>query len=72
MKGIDLQNGVFEEEGLKYARRYGEKKALLSCSVQASNKNSFLKNDTLNLSKPAQKSRMRGKGQNNQYDAFFD
>ena len=69
MKGIDLQNGVFEEE-LKLLEDW-EKKGSSLLLGEASKQELILKNDTLDLNAPL-KEPVREAGQNNQYDAFFD
>ncbi len=70
MKGIDLQNGVFEEEGLKLLEEW-EKKGSSLLLGEASKQELILKSDTLDLNAPL-KEPVREAGQTNQYDAFFD
>lgn len=70
MKGIDLQNGVFEEEGLKLLEEW-EKKGSSLLLGEASKQELILKNDSLDLNAPL-KEPVREAGQTNQYDAFFD
>lgn len=72
MASIDLQNGVFEEEGLKMLEKWenegiskilgDEKETLL---LQAENSN-----DVLDLNAPVQKPEKLGRS--NQYESFFD
>ena len=74
MNSIDLQNGIFEEEGLKMLEKWekestslilgeDEKQQLLS---QAANES-----DVLDLNQPI-KEPIRQQGHKNQYDSFFD
>jgi len=74
MNSIDLQNGIFEEDGLKMLEKWekestslilgeDEKQTLLS---QAANDN-----EVLDLDQPI-KEPVRQKGHQNQYDSFFD
>ena len=74
MNSIDLQNGIFEEEGLKMLEKWekestslilgeDEKQNLLS---QAANDS-----DVLDLDQPI-KEPLRQEGRRNQYDTFFD
>ena len=69
MKGIDLQNGVFEEDGLKMLEEW-EKKGT-SLLLGTTKEELILKNETLDISKPP-KEPQREMGHTNQYDAFFD
>lgn len=69
MKGIDLQNGVFEEEGLKLLEDW-EKKGT-SLLLGEAKQELVLKNETLDLNAPL-KEPVREVGQTNQYDSFFD
>ena len=73
MKGIDLQNGVFEEEGLKMLDEW-EKKSQSLLLGSATKEELVLKNkadDTLDLNAPI-KQPQRDMGHQNQYDAFFE
>jgi hypothetical protein len=69
MKGIDLQNGVFEEEGLKMLDEW-EKKST-SLLLGTSKDELVLKKDSLDLNSPI-KTPQREMGHGNQYDAFFE
>lgn len=69
MKGIDLQNGVFEEEGLKMLDDW-EKKST-SLLLGTSKDELILKKDDLDLTKPI-KVPQREMGHSNQYDTFFE
>jgi hypothetical protein len=70
MKGIDLQNGVFEEEGLKMLDEW-EKKSTSLLLGSAKDELKLKNNDTLDLNAPV-KMPQREMGQSNQYDAFFE
>ncbi len=69
MKGIDLQNGVFEEEGLKMLEDWEKKSS--SLLLGTSKDELVLKKDTLDLNTPI-KTPQREMGHGNQYDAFFE
>jgi hypothetical protein len=69
MNGIDLQNGVFEEDGLKMLEEW-EKKGT-SLLLGETKQELVLKEDTLDISAPP-KQPQREMGHSNQYDAFFD
>ena len=69
MSGIDLQNGVFEEEGLKMLEDW-EKKGT-SLLLGSTKDELVLKNESLDLNQPI-KTPERAQGSSNQYDAFFD
>jgi len=73
MDSVDLQNGVFEEEGLKMLEKWekegiskilGEEKIIL---VNQANSD----DDVLDLNEPVAKP-MRESGHQNQYDSLFD
>lgn len=74
MESVDLQNGIFEEEGLKMLEKWekeseslilgDEKEHLL---LQANNDA-----DVLDLDAPVQEKKAREPGHKNQYDSFFD
>lgn len=73
MDSIDLQNGVFEEEGLKMLEKWEQEGASLLLGedkydllAQANNEE-----DVLNLDRP-QKVAVREEGHKNQYDSFFE
>jgi chromosome segregation ATPase len=69
MKGIDLQNGVFEEDGLKMLDEWEKKSTSL---LLGSAKDELqLKNETLDLNAPV-KMPQREMGSSNQYDSFFE
>lgn len=74
MASIDLQNGVFEEEGLKMLEKWenegmsillGEDKQIL---LDAANN----ENDVLDLNQPIQRPEKVKETRSNQYDSFFD
>jgi hypothetical protein len=69
MNGIDLQNGVFEEEGLKMLEDW-EKKGT-SLLLGETKDELVLKNETLDINQPI-KTPERAQGSSNQYDSFFD
>ena len=73
MDSIDLQNGVFEEEGMKMLEQWeregvskilGEQKTIL---VDKANDDS----DVLDLNEPIKKP-LRETGHTNQYDSLFE
>lgn len=74
MDSVDLQNGVFEEEGMKMLEQWekestsfllgDEKDTLL---LKAENNN-----EVLDLDAPVAEKVSRGQGHKNQYDSFFD
>jgi hypothetical protein len=69
MRGIDLQNGVFEEEGLKLLEDWEQKGSSL---LLGGEKELLLKNnDTLDLNTKPQEAQ-REMGHKNQYDDFFN
>ncbi|MFZ4560982.1 MAG: hypothetical protein ACOYOD_12375 [Saprospiraceae bacterium] len=73
MESLDLQNGVFEEEGLKMLEEWEEKSASL---LLGADKTAILNqaNDdanVLDLNQPLQ-TPVRESGHKNQYDSFFD
>ena len=73
MKGIDLQNGVFEEEGLAMLDEW-EKKSQSLLLGAATKDELVLKNkteETLDLNAPI-KQAQRDSGHQNQYDTFFE
>ncbi len=69
MKGIDLQNGIFEEDGLKMLDDW--EKQGTSLLLGAQKEELVLKNDALDLNAPV-KMPVRDEGQSNQYDSFFE
>ena len=73
MKGIDLQNGIFEEDGLKMLDEW-EKKSQSLLLGTATKDELVLKNkaeETLDLNSPI-KQAQRDLGHQNQYDTFFE
>jgi chromosome segregation ATPase len=73
MKGIDLQNGVFEEEGLAMLDEWEKKSQSLLLGTGTKDE-LVLKNhteETLDLNAPI-KQKERDAGYSNQYDAFFE
>ncbi len=73
MESIDLQNGIFEEEGLRMLEEWEEKgnSLLLGAEKSALLRQAADADDVLNLDAPA-KQPVREAGHKNQYDAFFD
>ncbi|NJN34836.1 MAG: hypothetical protein HC817_11870 [Saprospiraceae bacterium] len=69
MKGIDLQNGVFEEEGLKMLEEWEKKGS--SLLLGTAKDELVLKDETFDLNQPV-KTPERSQNAGNQYDAFFD
>jgi hypothetical protein len=75
MDSVDLQNGVFEEEGMKMLEKWekegvsrilGEEKTILVNQANSDNDS-----DVLDLNEPMAKP-MRESGHQNQYDSLFD
>ncbi len=69
MNSIDVQNGVFEEKGLKMLEEYEKKSTLLLMGGLEKNDE-----DTLDLNEPRRDIEYRGRadGNNNEYDGLFD
>jgi hypothetical protein len=69
MQSVDLQNGIFEEEGLKMLEKWENEGASL---ILGSEKQSLIHDEsTLDLNAPVKKA-IRAEGHTNQYDSFFD
>ena len=73
MESIDLQNGVFEEEGLKMLEKWEQEGVSL---ILGSEKTEIIElsekeGDVLDLNVPVKKA-VRESGHQNQYDSFFD
>ncbi|HHS95452.1 MAG TPA: hypothetical protein ENJ45_02600, partial [Phaeodactylibacter sp.] len=69
MQSIDLQNGIFEEEGLQMLEKWEKEGVSL---LLGDEKESILQDtDTLDLHQPVKKT-IRAQGHTNQYDSFFD
>ncbi len=73
MQSVDLQNGVFEEEGLKMLEKWEKEGVSL---ILGEDKTSLLEqanndSDVLDLNAPM-KEMVREQGQGNQYDSFFE
>lgn len=73
MDSIDLQNGIFEEEGLKMLEEWEKEGTSLLLGEE---KDTLLKQahsdeDVLDLNEPI-KEKVRAEGHKNQYDSFFD
>ena len=73
MESLDLQNGVFEEEGLKMLEEWEEKCAslLLGADKTAILNQANDDSNVLDLNQPLQ-APVRESGHKNQYDSFFD
>ena len=73
MESLDLQNGVFEEEGLKMLEEWEEKSAslLLGADKTAILNQANDDSNVLDLNQPLQ-TPVRESGHKNQYDSFFD
>jgi hypothetical protein len=72
MQSIDLQNGVFEEEGMAMLEKWEQEGTSL---ILGSEKNVLInKQDTLDLTPPAEKEKpiVRDDTHRNQYDDFFN
>ncbi len=68
MDSVDLQNGVFEEEGLRMLEKWEKESSLLLGTEKADLLNS---EETLDLNEPIKKP-LRAEGHTNQYDSFFE
>lgn len=73
MQSVDLQNGIFEEEGLKMLEKWEKEGVSL---ILGENKTQLLEqanndSDILDLNAPV-KEAVREEGQRNQYDSFFE
>ena len=72
MNSVDLQNGVFEEKGMKMLEKWEKESSLIlgsekdSLLLQAENDS-----DVLDLNEPVARPQ-RAEGHRNQYDNFFD
>jgi TolA-binding protein len=73
MESIDLQNGVFEEEGLKMLEKWEQEGVSLLLGEEKDTILNLAKDDTqvLDLNAPV-KEPVREPGYKNQYDSFFD
>lgn len=73
MDSVDLQNGVFEEEGLKMLEKWEQEGVSLILGEEKGNLLLQANNDAdvLDLDAPI-KEPIRQTGQKNQYDSFFD
>jgi len=73
MDSIDLQNGIFEEEGLKMLEKWEKEGVSLILGEEKSNLLEKANNDSevLDLDEPA-KEVVREPGHRNQYDNFFE
>jgi len=69
MQSVDLQNGVFEEEGLKMLEKW--EKEGTSLLLGSDKENLLHSEETLDLNAPVKKPQ-RADGHQNQYDSFFD
>lgn len=67
MDSVDLQNGVFEEEGMRMLEEWEKKSSLLLMGDSSKNE------DTLDLNRPAAQPERRASGNNsNSYDNLFN
>jgi hypothetical protein len=71
MNSVDLQNGIFEEEGLKMLELWEKEGVSLLLGDEKSNLILNNNNTTLDLNAPVAKPVERG-NHTNQYDQFFD
>ncbi len=73
MDSVDLQNGVFEEEGMKMLEKWEKEGVSLILGDEKSNLLNQANNDgeVLDLNEPIKKP-IRVEGQGNQYDNLFD
>ena len=73
MQSVDLQNGVFEEEGLKMLEKWEKEgvSLILGKEKQALIEEASDEDNVLDLNAPIKKA-VRAEGHTNQYDAFFD
>lgn len=77
MDSVDLQNGVFEEEGMKMLEKWEKESTLmmLGGGESASNAGSNSASDYLDLNQPVsrpEKQRRSNSGGNSSYDSLFD
>lgn len=66
MDSIDLQQGVFQEEGLRMLEEWEEKSTLMLLSPKASS------NESLDLNKPTARPEKQGRGDGTSYDNLFN
>ena len=73
MESIDLQNGIFEEEGMKMLEEWEQKSTslLLGTDKSAILDQAHNAEDVLDINEPL-KTPVRDAGHKNQYDNFFD
>ncbi|MBI1223688.1 MAG: hypothetical protein GC192_00505 [Bacteroidetes bacterium] len=65
MDSIDLQQGVFQEEGLKMLEEWEQKSTLMLLNPKSSS------NDTLDLNRPSARPEAQGRGDSESYDNLF-
>lgn len=68
MDSVDLQNGMFEEQGMRMLEEWEQKSTLLL--MEGSPKTKF--DDVLDLNRPVDKPEKQVKGNDNQYDNLFN
>ncbi len=66
MDSIDLQQGVFQEEGLRMLEEWEEKSTLMLLSPKTSS------NESLDLNKPTARPEKQGRGDGTSYDNLFN
>ncbi len=66
MDSIDLQQGVFQEEGLRMLEEWEEKSTLMLLSPKSSS------NESLDLNRPAARPEKQGRGDGTSYDNLFN
>ena len=73
MDSVDLQNGVFEEEGMKMLEKWEKEGVSILLGDEKTDivKKANNDNDVLDLNKPVAKP-IREQGHSNQYDSLFD
>jgi hypothetical protein len=73
MQSVDLQNGIFEEEGLKMLEQWEKEGVSLLLGAEKETLISEAHDDRnfLDLSSP-RKERVRAESHRNQYDSFFE
>ena len=74
MDSVDLQNGIFEEEGLKMLEKWEKESTLMLLGDNQANTITSLDTTTdyLDLNEPIKRPEKRQRGGNSSYDSLFD
>lgn len=72
MDSVDLQNGVFEEEGLKMLEKFEKESTLLLMGDTAGTEFDLSNEGTLDLNTPRAEPQKRSNSGNNSYDNLFE